>query len=564
MILSPEYLQRTLDDALAQVTVPDGCAAVLEGSIAAGFGNETSDVDLLLIEDSEREHITMPTVLFIDGRRVEIRLRSADQIRRQSAKLAELADDTRGHGRRVSQIPEDLLNRCQRLSCAYPLRQPGLVADLQASLPDLAPIVSAWFAHRAGQAALRAIALDVLGCPERAVHWVKAGLRHGAKSWAASLGETYLDGKWLGQQLERLADPEGLARRFRAALCAGDQPPDRQLQLSLDLLTRFGVDSAGTDPSRIYLAGAPGVTTWQIGDRTHVLRGREDIFALGGRAGNAWRSIVFEVPLPDLLATSGAPAEAGPFIARFEQLGLVRLARRPGGVIEAPAALTPAAATHTPVLSLNGAQLTDGPSDDQVELVPLSARRFVTAGMSLIWANVMVENAREDLVGAIKRSQWSTADAAARRMFAQACHCVLSAFGFSPSAAPEDAPLLIATLLEVPADIQREAAALALMAPPLGARAADLLLSRLDGFVKRTRDVSHAALFPSSFVSAQEWQRTLEHGYDWIRLGAFLDADFPIEEARDLITSGGLQPVLNAPQAGRPPNNERLGEPQCG
>jgi hypothetical protein len=544
MILSPEYLQRTLDDALAQVTVPDGCAAVLEGSIAAGFGNETSDIDLLLIDDGGREHITMPTILFIDGRRVEVRLRSAGQIRRQTG---ELASYTRGSGRRTPLIPEDLLNRCQRLSCAFPLRQPELVANLQEGLADLAPVVSAWFAYRAGQAALRAIALDAMGCPERAVPWARAALRCGAKSWAASLGETYLDFKWLSQQLDRLEDPEGLTRRFWAAMSADDQPPGRQLRLSLDLLTRFGIRAAATDPARIHLAGTPGVTTWQIGDRIHVLRGREDVFVLGLRAADAWRSIVFGVPLPDLLAsTSGALADVGPFIARFEQLGLVRLARQPGGVIHAPPAVTPTATTRTPALSLHGALLQDAASDDQVELVPLSPRRFVTAGMSLIWANVMVENAREDLVGAIKRSQWRTADAAARRMFAQACRSVLSAFGFSPPAAPEDAPLVIATLPAAAADIRREAVTLSRMAPPMDRRAADLLLGRLDDFVKRTRDVSDAVSFPSSFVSAQAWQRTLEHGYDWIRLGAYLDADFPIEEARDLINSGGLQPVLKA------------------
>jgi hypothetical protein len=554
MILSPEYLQRTLDDALTQVSVPDGCAAVLEGSIAAGFGNETSDIDLLLIEDGEREHITMPTILFIDGRRVEVRLRSAGQLRRQAD---ELAAYTRRPGRGASAIPEDLLNRCQRLSCAFPLRRPELVADLQAGLGDLVPAVSAWFGHRAGQAALRAIALEALGCPERAVHWVRAGLRDGAKSWAASLGETYLDGKWLSQQLDRLKDPAGLARQFWAVTSAEDQPLSRQLRLSLDLLTRFGITAAATDLAHIHLIGAPGVTTWQIGDRIHVLRGRADVFAFGRRAADAWRSIVFELPLPDLLAsTSDAVADFGPFIARFEQLGLVRLARRPGGAIEAPAALTPAATTRTPALSLHGALLQDAADDGQVELVSLSAERFVAAGMSLIWANVMVENAREDLVGAIKRGQFRTADAAARRMFAQACRSVLSAFGFSPPAAPEDAPLVIATLPTAPADIQREAAALARIAPPSDGRAADRLLSRLDDFVKRTRDVSDVVLFPSSFVSAQAWQRTLEHGYDWIRLGAFLQADFPIEEARDLITSGGLQPVLRARRSDLPSLDE--------
>jgi hypothetical protein len=544
VILSSEYLQRTLDDALTQVSVPDGCAAVLEGSIAAGFGNETSDIDLLLIEDGDRQHITMPTILFIDGRRVEVRLRSAGQLRRQAEELVAYIGR---RGRGAATIPEDLLDRCQRLSCAFPLRRPELVADLQADVGDLAPVVSAWFGHRAGQAALRAIAMEALGCQERAVHWARSALRNGAKSWAASQGETYLDGKWLSQQLDRLKDPSGLVREFWAVTSAEDLPLSRQLQLSLDLLTRFGITAATTELAHIHLIGAPGVTTWQIGDRIHVLRGRADVFVLGRRAGDAWRSVVFEVPLPELLAsTFHVIADFGEFIARFEQLGLVRLARRPGGVIEAPAAITPIAATRTPAISLHGALLQDAADDDQVELVSLSADRFVAAGMSLIWANVMVENAKEDLVGAIKRGQFRTADAAARRMFAQACRSLLSAFGFSPPAAPEDAPQVIATLPAVPADIRREAASLAQIAPPSDGRAADRLLSRLDDFVKRTRDVSDLILFPPSFVSAQGWQQTLEHGYDWIRLGAYLEADFPIEEARDLITSGGLQPVLRA------------------
>jgi hypothetical protein len=542
MILSEEYLQRILDDALSQVKVPDGCGAVLEGSIAAGFGNDTSDIDLLLIEDGEREHLTMPTILFIDGRRVEVRLRSSGQIRRQAD---ELASYTRGRRGQAWQIPEDLLNRCQRLSCAYPLRQPRLVADIQAGLTDLDPVVSTWFAHRAGQAALRAIALNTLGCPERAVLWAQTGLRHGAKSWVARLGQTYLADKWLDQQLNRLEDPDGLTERLRAALSAGDQSPAHQLQLCLDLLPRFGIDAAATDPASIHLTGAPGVTTWQIGDRVHVLRGRTDIFVLGSRTGNLWRSIVFEVPLPELLAgISAALPDAGPLIARLEQLGLVRLARRPGGVIAAPHVLTLAATVGTPALSLHGALLQESATKDQIQLIALSARRFANAGMSLIWANVMVENAREDLVGAIKRGQWRTADAAARRMFAEACRSMLSAFGVSPPATAEDAPTLIATLTTLPVDIRSEATALACLAPPPDREAAGLLLGRLDDFVKRTRNASDTILFPSSFDSAQAWQRTLEHGYDWIRLGAFLDADFPIEEARDLITSGGVQPAL--------------------
>src|SRR4051812_20116089 len=131
MIFSVDELRRLLDSALEQVDVPEDCGAVLEGSIAVGFGNSSSDIDFLLIDDSDREHVTMPTILFIEGRRVEVRMRSVRQLARQFEELRAGAA-----GPRPYTISEDLLNRCQRLSCAVPLRRPALVAEVRAALTD--------------------------------------------------------------------------------------------------------------------------------------------------------------------------------------------------------------------------------------------------------------------------------------------------------------------------------------------------------------------------------------------------------------------------------------------
>ena len=50
--------------------------------------------------------------------------------------------------------------------------------------------------------------------------------------------------------------------------------------------------------------------------------------------------------------------------------------------------------------------------------------------------------------------------------------------------------------------------------------------------------------FPSSFQAASGWRATLDIGYEWLRLGAYLDSALPVDEARDLLTSGGAQPHL--------------------
>ncbi|MEU8034095.1 hypothetical protein AB0C13_36800, partial [Streptomyces sp. NPDC049099] len=92
-------------------------------------------------------------------------------------------------------------------------------------------------------------------------------------------------------------------------------------------------------------------------------------------------------------------------------------------------------------------------------------------------------------------------------------------------------------------------------ARPIGARAGELLrrsvdsaehgdslLAELRGFIAQVRAAAGADSFPLSFDSADTWRATLQLGYDWLRVGAHLNAELPIEEARDLLTGHGTQP----------------------
>ena len=53
-------------------------------------------------------------------------------------------------------------------------------------------------------------------------------------------------------------------------------------------------------------------------------------------------------------------------------------------------------------------------------------------------------------------------------------------------------------------------------------------------------------MFPSSFASREQWQATLRHGYQWLRMAGYLDAYLELDEARDLLSSGGAQPSARA------------------
>ncbi|MFD0448393.1 hypothetical protein ACFQ10_48260 [Streptomyces indonesiensis] len=245
---------------------------------------------------------------------------------------------------------------------------------------------------------------------------------------------------------------------------------------------------------------------------------------------------------------SGAP-QAGPQIAQFLRFGLVKVAWKGEGPIvpamplAAPSGpVTPPPSIARPIVTVGGAAVGGA---EGIDLVPMPARRFSAAAMTLVWSNVLVENAREDLTGALDREQWSVAELSARRILRAALRGVLSAYGVNPLPADSE---VVRRLSLLPAGVDTDeirAKARHLATLPIASTAqGGAALTALDDFVVLVRHTIGAHSFPSSFDSSDGWRQTLEIGYDWLRLGAHLDADLPIDEASDLLSSGGAQPHL--------------------
>ncbi|WP_083268255.1 hypothetical protein [Lentzea guizhouensis] len=185
MIIGPEQLTSLLDETLELVAAPPGCGAVLEGSIAEGFGNSSSDIDFLLLADDDHEHPTMPTIVFVQGRRVEVRTRSLSQVRAQVDAVLSGVDAG------FASLPAALLDRCQRLLGSFVLRDNDVVRqarDFPLSLPE---VVSGWYAHHGRQALRHAVASHALGQPE-ADGWaaLAAGTRR-SRGWRRAARPTW-------------------------------------------------------------------------------------------------------------------------------------------------------------------------------------------------------------------------------------------------------------------------------------------------------------------------------------------------------------------------------------
>ncbi len=335
MILSKEVLSGLAASALARIDAPADWALLLEGSIAEGFGNSSSDVDFLLVADGAADLPTMPSIFFIDGHRVEVRTRSASQV---AGQLQAAAAVVGGRPRRIARVSEDLLNRCQRFLRGFPLRHAGLIDDVRKTLPDddFAALMASWWATRSRQSLRHTIALAALGQRADAAAWARAGLLQAVKSWAARYGETYLEPKWLSLQLDRIGPSELTGRYWR--LADSEAPGAAAAPFVSDCLTlasELGVTDCTQDPDRLIVSRVRGVTTWQTGEQVQVIRAKQDVFALGTTAAAAWRSVVWGRSLPEVCAATRAAGvdDGGALIATFLRYGLVRMTWRSGGPV---------------------------------------------------------------------------------------------------------------------------------------------------------------------------------------------------------------------------------------
>jgi hypothetical protein len=540
MILSDEYLQKLLQEALQQVPVPRDCAVVLEGSIAEGFGNESSDIDFLVITDSDELFPGTPTVLFIDGRKVDVRVRSTREVRADVERVVQLHQEGR-------QVSANLLNRCQRLSRGFPLTGQRLIDSVQSviSPSQLEAAVSAHFDYRAREAAKLAFTMLVLGQTSVAANWARTALAHAAKSWAAKHGETYLEGRWIFQQMNRIEGGEDVLAIYRTLAPSGRSKEALTSYVSavLNVLPDLGVEGCDPDPDDILLDRQVGITSWQIHSTVHVLRGRQDVFALNHDAAKVWRKLVFGMPLPTVLARIDSDrAESGRLIADFHALGLVRLRWRGGTTIDAVStSLSPSA--ERPLLSVGGAVFAD--ENEPIKLLPIPARRFAAAGMALSWGNVMVESVRQDAVGAIASQQWGVFEIVARRLLCHACLAILSAHGVDPLPPPEQVCDRLRSIHGLDKALLDAVDELEWSIPTEDEPHAAHVLGKLDALTEQMRAITGTGQFPVSFGGTEAWRETLKGFFDWVRIGAYLDAPFPREDLRDLLQP--VQPVNSRP-----------------
>ena len=567
MILGDDELDVLLRAALAEVPVKPDSAIVLEGSLAEGFGNRNSDIDFLVIEDRDYESFLIPILIFAEGRRIEVRVRSHSEIRREVRKV--LAGAVQGT------VSYDELDRVQRFAHAHVMRSSAALDELRAELDEerLRGAVSAWFRNLTMASLACASSMLALRQEPEAARWVRAALEQATKTWLSRQGETYIGSKWTSLQFTRLGERPDIHERFyelaspaRAGLKDAEYVAACSSLIG-ELLTG-DPDAVVVDPGscRLERLGSE-VTTWQIGERLHIVH-EGHVYVPDRVAAQVWRSLDFRGPAATVAEkVPYVDADvAGRVIAEFHRLGLLGMTWNGEPVTMRGRTQAPMLAQR-PILSIRGGELPEH-DNGTVWCLPINAVQFAASGLVLVWANTEVENSREDALGAIGAGQWRTFESTVRRMMRKASVVILSSNGIAalPSQgawdgrlatgsgrlsgtswqrreADEESCLRLRSVPGLPPDLITAIVDLENSGSVTDHAGAVRLLEANDEVIARVRDLTAGSLFPSSFVTPGEWRETLELVYDWIRLGAYVDSAFPLEEAHDMVSTGSATRV---------------------
>jgi len=535
-MICDDQIRRLLEEVEKRLDISQTSGIALEGSLAEGVGNSSSDVDFLVISEEEFEFPVIPTLLFIDGRRVEVRTRSVTEMSRQLTNLAEAAKRGR---RSIRRLDEEDLDRCQRFLNAVDVRNETFLSSVRQLLPRglLNEVIEIWLLEQARESLHCAIALEALGMLGPAVGWAQSALTEAAKSWLARRGDCYLPKKWLSEQLIRTAADDELTKDILALETvprSGLQPAE-YLRRVFELLSRLGISNEDFDPRRLMLGKAKNVTTWQLGERVHLLRKKSELFALNKQAGESWRSLRFGGQLVDAIGSDEASSERGRLVGQLHALGLIEISWRGTGVLRRRKTTICPPHIHWPALSPEGLVVDN--AAPSIVLSALPPARFAAAGMALLYVNMVIENAREDALGAIDAAQWRVFERSVKRMLRFSCLAMLSSYGISPLPSVEEVYESLAQLERAPVELRDRIIEFERTLRADDRNEALSSLARIDAIISQMRFNTQGSIFPPSFESAAGWQKTLNMGFDWARLGAFLDAQFPLEQARDLIQS---------------------------
>lgn len=400
-----DWLRGVARRALADFDLPARTAVSIVGSIAEGFGNDCSDIDVLALVPDGSDPPSVRQMTVEGGQRVEVffwTLARARQLARDTLRAIE--DDTGEHRAE--------LDAFHRVAYALPLLNEAVVRDIQAGFDRawLAAVRSDRERAAAVRAARRANVLLPMNRADEALAYGKLALRHAARAWACARGETYFAEKFTLRQLARAGCSSALIERLRTLMSVtsasdgfGASVVSVAAEFELVLPESTSANAVLLDQSVLL----------RFGKQLLVCRAATT-FAASDPRQELERALQSGADQPFAAQPSNVCAQLG----LLHRAGLLAL-RLPGDEVwidDRPPRL---------VGELRVSSIGPLISEDVV-VSDLSSTALLHAGAELVGHAFAIENAEEDAVGALRRADWYMLEVALREIAYRSAEIVVS------------------------------------------------------------------------------------------------------------------------------------------
>ena len=408
------------------LVLPADYGVLLIGSIAEGFGNTTSDIDLLILLDDREERPTGKTMMRwgVDGsRRVEVLFRSNED-------LELLAKSVRSGAANREDNPRYILDFYQRITRGVALWNAAFCERARQGFDEkvAARQVSAWAREKATWNSIATSFESAIGGDIASAPWATETTFFAAVAWAAEANESYVGDKWLLEKLIRLEVEEAVLNRVQSLLCDDGAPHPLHMNSCLALMEYFQFERPAFDFASVSLAVASELSEHEIDGRLYLYRG-DTIWALNDDVGSVWKEISGGTSVGVLLATAKDERRLRKILFDLHRSGLVIAHLGESWSWVRGNELTPVAMRFG---ALTARGYVSASHDWVIEQIPLPLRRFVASSMDLLYSALYLGILQEDVMGSYEARQRGALALQIKYMARKAADVLLSAHGINP------------------------------------------------------------------------------------------------------------------------------------
>lgn len=387
-----EWLSDLALHLLDYCELPLETPVAIVGSVAEGFGNDGSDIDVLLVLDGDGEFVHRQHTSFRQ-RRVEVFARSRKWLKEFGRSLPNIRDPLGGFAM-YDQVAHchavngrAVLDEIRREYCVAWLRK--------ATAAYFEGISRDWFE--------KAFLLNRMAQHRESVYAAREGARFAAKRWACAQGETYHSVKFLIRQLKRANLDRSILQDVRRTLTTSPGLCESSVDVFLSevgslvvhglqlsgLADTFGAYSLQPDANVV-----SGLGQCLIGNDTTTLVVQDGHQAVHSHLSRSGQSV------------ASTKADLRPVLGELHKAGIVAI-RVSSGDWSRRCPLS----SGSPRIGTRGVV-----QEASVGHYRIGLSQLASAWAALLASASMRENLKEDAIGAIRTRDWSTVDHALKAL----------------------------------------------------------------------------------------------------------------------------------------------------